>query len=182
MGLSGLDTVGVGGSIPLAPTNENERLRPLLWPLFLPIFHQNRAPSSNRRQNFLTTSSVSWWSQVGGPPPTCGRTGSSWGNPGSRCKNKGSVGAGPFDDRLTTGGMNHILSPHLSIQPSNCLLNFLRINLNAQASVFMRRFLDSCVSAPGESREGGEPEGVQGGCPRLRHPAGAWPCRDEHRE
>jgi hypothetical protein len=43
----------------------------------------------------------------------------------------------------------HALLPtHQSIQPSNCLLNVLRINLVAQASGFMRRFLDSCVSVP----------------------------------
>lgn len=32
------------------------------------------------------------------------------------------------------------------------------------------------------SRAGGEPEGVQGGCPKLIIPAGACHRRDEHRE
>jgi hypothetical protein len=86
-----------------------------------------------------------------------------------------------FAVRQPAGPATH-LRTHLNIQPANCPLNFLRSNLNAQVSGFMRRFLDFCISVPGASRVGGEPEGVQGGCPKLGHPAGAWPCRDEQRE
>lgn len=53
------------------------------------------------------------------------------------------------------------------------------IQLSEHLDSWLSAFLQSWTQAP---RVGGEPEGVQGGCPKLRLPAGACPCRDELRD
>lgn len=55
------------------------------------------------------------------------------------------------------------------------------------ATIRIPAHLDSCAPAflpfwTEANRVGGEPEGVQGGCPKLNLPAGACPCRDELRD